>query len=506
MLGSTKLQHGLGRLQSEDTPLLAHVLVFLSALTIRNTVEAASTKLPLEHLAEAWGHYYLSYVSLALALVALGHLSLRESPMRTARLVLPFFFCLLIAPCTDLILTRGAGAAINYIYAPDPVSILRRFFLFFGPRMESGVTTGMRVEIAGILGLAFAVMRLKGGSWLRCVTSTVVLYVVIFCYVATPYFVEKMLRCVVPNYSFSLKHVDYVYLLISCLLMAFLAWREAPAGFRAVMRNIRPFRLVHYELMFVMGCIIAGFKCHDLISGAKFLEGVLLCIAIGFAWLFAVLSNDLEDEAIDRISNPGRPLAKGSLTRREYTQWAGVSLVLAVIFAHAVHPVPMFVILGFVANYTVYSIRPLRLKRVPVLSKLAISGNSLLLIVLGFMFAGRSPYEVPARYVGFFLLAATLAMNFIDLKDCDGDRESGIKTLPVLLGMKNAQRIIAAFWFIAHFVFAIICPVRWLALTLVPVGALQAYLLCRRQYAEKPVFLVYLVTLVGVIIIFHGTG
>lgn len=506
MLSLAELKRSMERLQSEDTPLLAHILVFLSALTIRNTVEAASTKLPLAQLAEAWGHYYLSYISLALVLVALGHLALRESPQKTARLVLPFFFCLLIAPCVDLMITRGAGAPINYIYAPDPVPLLRRLLLFFGPPMKSGVTTGMRIEIAGVLCLAFIVLRVKGGSWVRCITSTVLLYMVIFCYVATPYFVEKALRGVVPHYSFSLKHVDYAYLLISYLLLGFLAWREDSAGFRAVWTNIRPFRLAHYELMFVLGFSIAGFRWRDLIAGAKFVEGLLLCVSIGYVWLFAVLSNDLEDEAIDRIANPGRPLSKGSLTRGKCARWAGLCLGLAAISAYAVHPVPMLLILGFAANYTVYSVRPLRLKRIPVLSKLTISGNSLLLVVLGFMFAGHSPYEVPGAYVAFFLILATLAMNFIDLKDWLGDCQCGIKTLPVLFGMKRAQRVVAAFWLAAHLAFAMMVPTRWLAVAVCLAGVVQAVLLCRKKYSERPVFAVYLITLLLVIVVMHGAS
>ena len=148
----------------------------------------------------------------------------------------------------------------------------------------------------------------------------------------------------------------------------------------------------------------------------------------------------------------------------------------------------------------------MRLKRIPVLSKLTISGNSLLLVVLGFMFAGHSPYEVPGAYVAFFLILATLAMNFIDLKDWLGDCQCGIKTLPVLFGMKRAQRVVAAFWLAAHLAFAMMVPTRWLAVAVCLAGVVQAVLLCRKKYSERPVFAVYLITLLLVIVVMHGAS
>ena len=76
----------MGNLQSENIPFSCHVLTFLFAVTLRSLVEATSTKLPLAVIPAAWTHYYLWAMSLAAAIIALGHFVTRESPMRTARI------------------------------------------------------------------------------------------------------------------------------------------------------------------------------------------------------------------------------------------------------------------------------------------------------------------------------------------------------------------------------------------------------------------------------------
>ncbi len=498
---STAVAAIIGSLQSEDIPFSAHVLTFLSAVTLRNIVEASSTKLPLSTIPPAWTHYYLWAVCLAATLIALGHFVTRESPTRTARIVLPGFVLLLIAPTVDLILTRGAGEAMNYICPGDSVPLYQRFSTFFGPPMKSGITLGMRIEIAIVLCLAFFLFRLKHCRRWRSVVGTVALYTVIFLFVSVPCYTDPIFRSISPGYRYNSSDIDCCLLLLTIPLLVLLLWRERPALLSALAGNMRIPRLLHYELMLAFGWILAGANLTRSMLATKVLEALMLGTSAATAWAFAVATNDLADEAIDTVSNPSRPLIGKTIRREEYSHVAWLFFGVACATAFVLHPIPFLLILCFMANYYVYSVPPLRLKRIPIVSKLAISGNSLILVALGFMLGGGDLYKLPPNLVLFFLVPVTLAANFIDLKDYEGDKQTGVWTLPVIIGMRPAQIIIGIFWLMAYVSFAMLTSQHWLRFALPIVGVLQFGLLVRRRYSEFPVFCVYLTSLIAVLVL-----
>lgn len=489
----------MSNLQSENIPFSCHVLTFLFAVTLRSLVEATSTKLPLAVIPAAWTHYYLWAMSLAAAIIALGHFVTRESPMRTARLVLPGFILLLIAPTIDLLVTSGGGAAMNYICPGDPVPLYQRFATFFGPPMKSGITLGMRIEIAIVLCFALLLFHLKRCGLMRSFIGAFCLYIVIFGFVSVPCFTDPVLRSISPGYRYSSSDIDYCFVLTTILLLVFLLWRERPTLFAALARNMRIPRLLHYELMLAFGWALTGVHITRPLAASKILEALMLGVSVAAAWCFAVATNDLADEAIDRVSSPSRPLVNNTILRTEHNHVTWVFFVIACVSAFVLHPIPFFLILCFMASYYVYSVPPLRLKRIPIMSKLVISGNSLLLVAVGFMLGGRELYHLPSKLVLFFLVPVTLAANFIDLKDYEGDRKEGVWTLPVLIGMRPAQFIIGAFWLVAYASFAMLTPAHWLRVVLLIIGVIQFALITRRRYSELPVFCVYLASLLAVL-------
>ena len=166
---------------------------------------------------------------------------------------------------------------------------------------------------------------------------------------------------------------------------------------------------------------------------------------------------------------------------------------------------------------------PLRLKRVPYFSKLAILFNSMALIFLGFttfnagdlnsllhfIYTGRSNFLVllgMSPTSSFKILAALLlsvlllAMNFIDLKDYEGDKRGGIKTLPVLLGLPLSKFLIGGAFLFLYTIAGVLIggPVFFIAVVL---GLLQFYFINRKKYQEKYVFVMYLPSLLALFFI-----
>jgi len=85
-----------------------------------------------------------------------------------------------------------------------------------------------------------------------------------------------------------------------------------------------------------------------------------------------------------------------------------------------------------------------------------------------------------------------LAINFIDIKDYRGDKKSGIKTLPVIFGLRKSKLLIGSFFLMP----AIVIPLMvhqflWLIPALMFTG-LEFILINRKNYQEKWVLSLYL--------------
>jgi 4-hydroxybenzoate polyprenyltransferase len=471
-------------------PLSYAVATFLSCTIIRTCIELCSTHLPLADVGPLYLHYLLWYVWVALAIILLLKGVTDESVGRLARVVLTAFVLVWICPSVDLARTLGRGCELNYLFPEDPV--FKSFATFLGA--VPLLTTGLRLEIAIVLALCAFYVVLRGGGVWRAVRAATYLYVFLFIALAAP--------CVqVPLYEALCK--DYSYCPND--LSAFLVWGIAAEvvllclaqGLRraaVLLRNARPMRIAHFLLLWGIGLGLAPAPHGGAIAGSR----AAVPAALVMAWLASVLANDLCDREIDEISSAWRPLVSGVLTAGDC---AGGSAILAALAlgAASLHSTSAVLLTAvFIAVYFVYSCPPLRLKRVPVLSKLAVSANSLVAIILGFVTGGGDLYHFPSHIVFFFLVPVTLAANLIDLKDADGDRRAGISTLPVLIGDTAARRLVAFFLLAAYgclcFVFRTRIPLMGLLLA---AGLLQALLIARHNYKEAPVLALH----VGVLLV-----
>jgi 4-hydroxybenzoate polyprenyltransferase len=143
---------------------------------------------------------------------------------------------------------------------------------------------------------------------------------------------------------------------------------------------------------------------------------------------------------------------------------------------------------------------PVRFKRILVVSKLIIAINSFALILLGSILAGNTNEIWAFSLKGslLFILGLMLSINFIDLKDYDGDKSAGILTLPVLLGMKRSQVLIGCFFLINYCVLGVTIILKLssplMGIVMMAFGPILFLLINRRNYREREVFLVYLLS------------
>lgn len=286
-----------------------------------------------------------------------------------------------------------------------------------------------------------------------------------------------------------------------CAALGPILWLHlrAPATLRLLVGDLRPERLLHYDAMVVLGAVLYWRTAPEFLSWPTAPALIGLLAALVYAAVFAIVSNNIEDLAIDRISNVDRPLVRNAIEPATYRRLGMASLLIALTLA-AIVGLPALLGVGAVSLvYFLYSCAPFRLKRVPVFAKLMIGANSAILAVAGFAIAGGDWQVFPLPWALYLLFAVGMAANFIDLKDVEGDAAAGIKTLPVLLGAAHARRLIMAATVVAYAAAAWLLG-SWLLLP-VNLAVLAWHLaeLRRTPFVEQRVFRVYLLSQVALI-------
>lgn len=523
----------VSRLERAPLTVAGFLAGFSGLIFVRFFLETLSSPIIGNHLpvdAVTLVHYGLFFLAayLVLALI-IGTFTKEQKEANT--LLLFGFIIIWLPPVIDLLVTGGAGRTLAYLFV-SPSELVPHLIAFFGPVGTGGVTLGIRIEIViALVSIAWYVYRARR-SLLAAAAAAAASYIALFVLLALPSIIyaiavlfgapgasivsfleiaivqSGLLTNVVPGNLISvspfaafgtgfsaLMSVIFVPLIAGLCLLMFR--RLDPGSFNAHARNIRPERLLHYLAILAFGAwfgLGAGSVAH---AWSDVLGFVSLIIAFSAAWIFAVATNDMADETIDAISNAGRPLIVKAVTREQMREIACVALIASLAAAWAAGLYPFFFVLVFTACYFVYSVPPLRLKRVPFLSSLIIGLISLSVALAGFFFTSSEKSlsaASPLLMLGVVVMY-TLAAHVRDLKDIDGDKAAGVYTVPVLVsvrfGRAAAHQFTGALLALAFLLSPLFFPVPGLWYLAVP-AALLGYLACMRTpYDERYIFLIY---------------
>ncbi|HWI63920.1 MAG TPA: UbiA family prenyltransferase [Symbiobacteriaceae bacterium] len=173
-------------------------------------------------------------------------------------------------------------------------------------------------------------------------------------------------------------------------------------------------------------------------------------LIVGLLWLGTALINDIADRSVDAISSPERPLPSSRIRPSEALRWAlGFQAIafLLILIEGSRHAMTLALLGAGLGN--TYSLPPFRLRQNGPVANLIIGGG-VMLAMCGGMIAQTGVTEVglfSAAALG--LLAAAVSM-IKDFKDIDGDRLAGIRTLPILVGVRTALAINMAVVVVAY--------------------------------------------------------
>ncbi|MFB0965696.1 MAG: UbiA family prenyltransferase [Patescibacteria group bacterium] len=91
------------------------------------------------------------------------------------------------------------------------------------------------------------------------------------------------------------------------------------------------------------------------------------------------------------------------------------------------------------------------------------------------------------------LVTFTLATPFKDLKDVEGDRKTGVRTIPTVFGLEKGKKIVAALGFAAFawIPFAMPAYASRIGIPALMGGLAFTWAVTRKDYDERKVFWVY---------------
>jgi len=438
-------------------------------------------------------HFVLFYLSLFLSFALILSALTRERIGAVMRVMTPAWALLLIPPVLDYILTGGEGMKITYVLELRPV-VLR----FFDPRASfEMISLGQRVEILGACLLAGLYVRIKTLSWFRSVAAFFAIYAALALHGVLPslfaraslalaraatsaefaYFSVFKAGGIVADES---RKLALLFLLTSSVLGWFAYRRHAPEKAVALRRSVRLLRALHYLGLTSFGIAFgwALFSRYGVeFAGTGDVLGMLAtCIATFCAFQASVAINDLFDEEGDRVTGENRPLVSGTLERRDLVAQAVVFSLAALLFALNVkYQTFLFVVLALILSFA-YSAPPLRLKRFPLVSSLTLGLVSLAACLVGFSVYAeeRALALFPSPLAWIIVLSFGLGFAAKDLKDIDGDRATGVWTLPVLLGPAAGRVAVAVLVFLGYLSVAVLMPYPMLKAPAVVLGLASA--------------------------------
>ena len=473
-------------------------------------------------------HYLVFYLTTIVVLMIIL-MSFSKTSIREVSAITIFgFFVIWIAPVVDFSSGGVGGHVMTYLFVSGK-ELLLRFVTFFGGHIASGITLGIQIET--LLGIIFCYVYtyIVTKNTYRAIGASVVFYFFIFFIVSTPSLIVLLSKTqksvavsitqsiissniiqnnINPNFTATnlglldlgfnklMIGINTILAIFSVMLLFFLGAREK---FMAVIKNSRPERIFHFFLLFILGAALASPTW--FMNWIDIQSYTLAFVAFICAWMFSVCQNDIYDEKIDAVSNKDRPLIEKVLSKNDLEVTSKIFLAFALLSAYAISYYILFFTCFFLFIYYIYSNPPLRLKRFVILNSFLVSLVCLSVIMAGFFLVNsdKAITAFPFNLVIAIIIFFSMVSNIRDIKDIEGDRTDGIKTIPVLLGARKAKKLIAGSIVLFFLLIPLYFHLSFLVIPSIIVSFLSWYFINEENYKEWKAFVVYMIYLIFII-------
>jgi chlorophyll synthase len=215
-----------------------------------------------------------------------------------------------------------------------------------------------------------------------------------------------------------------------------------PPGARDVLELLKPITWFPPIWAFGCGVVSSGVSVADrwpfLIAGVV-LTGPLVCGT-------SQAVNDWFDRHVDAINQPERPIPSGRIAGQWGLWIALIGTLFSALVAWATGPWVFAATLLGLACAWAYSAPPLRLKMSGIVGPgvVALTYEGLTWFTGASVMAGALPAGEVLVVLALYSLGAHGIMTLNDFKAVAGDRATGVRSLPAVLGVQPAARIACA--------------------------------------------------------------
>jgi hypothetical protein len=272
----------------------------------------------------------------------------------------------------------------------------------------------------------------------------------------------------------------YFYLIADIFLVSILFYCGNNYLFFQLFFNIKIQRFIHYELLFLLGVILAlknlplTLMEYFQLNPHSIMDIILGFFVVLFVWL-GLTAKEIISFNVSRYT-PG-PHADNK------------NLFYSLIFFTLLYSFVINVKAGFLASlilasFYLYTTPPLQLKRIIIFSKLLLAINAIALSMLGYLIIFQYQFGFPKILFLLYFIGYTLAANLIDLSDKDAYIET---TLYKIIGMKYTKILIGVMMWLLYVGFYFIIKNTYIGLALIFVGGIQFLLINKKNYQESTV-------------------
>lgn len=202
----------------------------------------------------------------------------------------------------------------------------------------------------------------------------------------------------------------------------------------------------------VTGCALgAGGWLHT-----PFIQAILAIAVTVFVEAGLFIFNDVYNIDEDKVNAPYRPLVTGEISLKEATMAGYLTLLLGTALALLLGVAPLAVVLAAITSGMAYNVR---YKRLGFIGNLIVSLDTSLPFLFGATVT--SGYQIPLLVIIFTLIAfvATLGREVLKgIRDLEGDKRVGIKTVAAVKGRRFAASLAAVLFIFAVLLSLITLP------------------------------------------------
>lgn len=463
-------------------------------------------------------HTFLFFLCAFLLLILLVRFAGNVNFTQAANVLLFGFLIILTPPIIDTIIFHGAHFWSFYEF-DGFIGLLNRYITLFGDTPNIGITYGVRAEVV-IVTIALGIYAfIKSRRWKKALLVSLIAYTILYILGTFPSWLtlailvfQKSFLAIsgndvaalflTPENIFARHLTDFrsvlnvkmsiVYGAFGIFLVGMLLFKEYPHYFVALWKNARLPQVIYHGGLLFLGMFLAFFFTDTSLHVDFFhiTGSVVLLAAVISAWLSSVVVNDCYDTAIDKETNPSRPLVRNTIPLHLYKTFGVLFFIASLILSGIVSFAALLLLLGYQAIAWLYSAPPLRLKRFPLLATLLAAFAGILVLIAGFLTVAPIDgiHALPLPILSFLFFAYALSLPIKDFKDVRGDKQDGVYTIPVLLGIEKAKLLLGSLFLLLFVISPLVINARVLFWPALFFGSLAFWSMQKGSDNEKLFF------------------